>query len=204
MNITNIQDVNKPLSANVESSEFIGGDGAVIAPGPALFSQLPAGGSESLDVIGLVQSMGINSSKGTTTVGELGTMKQYLISMRGRKSWSFARLTTEMSNALRALYSYHLKLHEGEYKEGINYPNGPIWENLEHPLFKKSIGISLSYYDGEPGQRNLVARVYLENCVVAAIGGSGTQGQKGTLDNLVLQWGNLVYEKIKVEEVDNG
>ena len=199
MSINDITNVNQPLDGDVQSSEFVGGDGIFIAPGPALFKDLnPEEGSAGLHVIVLFLAMDLNSSKNTITVGELGTVKKFLISMRGVKAMILSRLETEDDNILRAVYSYLIAQHP-DWVEGLNYPKGPIWENLDHQLFKMPIGLSLTYVDGEPNNREIIGKLYLENCQVANIGGSGTEGQKGVFNNLTIRWAQTKYEPFDKE-----
>jgi hypothetical protein len=202
-NVTEIKNINNHLEEGaIESADILSGDGIIVAPGPPLLDDDTI--TAELLVIGLLQGADVVSNKGVSTVGELGTVKKYIISMRGTKSITFSRLETEDNNALKAIYSFMINLDENsEWVEGTDYPSGPIWKNLDHPLFKKSFGLSLTFLDGQADKREIIGKLYLENCLIANIGNAGSEGQKGVIDNLTIMWSNTKYEPFDTED-NNG
>lgn len=192
--IDEVTNINHPLVANVDNTEFVGGAGYRIAPGPALKPEsLDVG---TLEVIGLLQTVNIASSKTITQVGEIGTHSKYLTTFRGVKSLSFSRLMTNHRNSLYALYSYLIGLHDGthsgydKWEKGKDYPRGPIWKNLEHSLFKKSIGLYALYIDEN---NETQGQIYFENVLIEDLGDASVQGNKGVIETITLKWANTKY-----------
>lgn len=188
---------NDPLNGEVSSIDFVGGDGIIIAPGPPLFSDLSNDGVSvnNLETIGLIQGLNINSSKGLKKFGELGSSARYIVTTRGRKVASLPRIITKQRNILKALYSYVVEVQHGNktndpWFEGIHYPNGNIWKNIDHELFKRSIGLLVIM---KTGDHRILGKIYLENVLIENMNDAVADRDRGIAENVTMTWARTRY-----------
>ncbi len=189
---------NEPIGGQANSIEFIGGDGIIVAPGPALLANMSTYGYGVIDLkpIGLLQGLDVNTFKRVNKTSELGTHARYNTTSRGDKVIAIPRIITKQSNLLKAMYNFLLDVEHGENSdepwtvETGDYPYGNIWKNIDHPLFKKPTGLLIEMMNGK---RELLMLAYLENVLIQQMSDVVAEGQRGLAENVVIKWAKTRY-----------
>lgn len=181
------------------SENILSGDNVLIYVGPARINPdemgpVPEPGEDDTSVtykiklVGLVQGINFSTARPQRQVPELGSKAKYLVSSRGQKQMSMARLMTDHGNVLNAMYRAMT-----ENVENVNKPKGKIWLALDHPLFRKPIGVMLRLirYDdnGDPSE---LQRTYFCDATIASIGAQVNEGDRGIADNVSMLWAETI------------
>lgn len=183
------------------SNNLFGGDNLVVYVGPAQFNLPNAsawltfpdpGGDDSntrCKLVGVIQQLSVQSGRPQRQINEIGSNAKYLVSSRGQKQMTIARIVTTHGNVLYAMYR---SLLEWGNNPAIG-PAGKIWLTLSHPICRRPVG--LAFVAGSYDESNTwIPREikYHENVVVSSIGTQITEGDVGIADNLSLTWSNTI------------
>jgi len=171
-------DVSESLTGTIDdagSKDFIGGSGVT------LYSVEAAGDTPSSgDLIGMAQSISVNTSKRIDQIPEMGTNEKYLVVDRGNKSMSISRILTEDMNLLKALYS------KSSDSTGIN---GLMWKDLDNEVFKTPIALKMVIKNNDG---TVPTEIGLGGVLISGISEDSKEGAKGVVESVSLTWAKTV------------
>lgn len=200
-------DLSKSVDLNNYTSEnIISGDNIILYVGPAKYNVngnwhlVDPGEDDSrqtLKLVGLAQGINFSTARPQRQVPELGSKAKYLVSSRGQKQMSISRIMTTQGSILYALYRSLVEGDDPDNVPLVKKPAGRIWMSMDHPLFKKPIGVMLRLVRyGEDESVTDLQRTYFEDVTVASLGSQITEGERGIAENMNMQWALTVPAKL--------
>lgn len=190
--------MSKSIDNNYYTSEnILSGDNILIYVGPADVNKLLEGGvgplaepgeddtstAHKLKLVGLLQGFNSSTARPQRQVPELGSKAKYLLSSRGQKQMALGRLMTDKGSVLHALYRSLLS----EYPN-IGRPKGTIWTSLDHPIFRKPIGMLIRIVRYDNDNPIDIDKTYFSDLTVTSIGSQINEGDRGIAENVSITW----------------
>ncbi|MDP3014074.1 MAG: hypothetical protein Q8M92_07535 [Candidatus Subteraquimicrobiales bacterium] len=178
------------------SVDILGGDNLVIYVGPP--TKPPSGvtapepgdddggttDAGKFKLVGLCQNLNIGTNRPQRQVPELGSSAKYIVSSRGSKQGSMARIITDGGSVLYCLYKYYRAQNPA-----ASVPNGKIWISIDDPIFKQPIGLMFRIMERLPsGELSQKETIYLEDVTISSIGQGVNEGDRGYMDTLTFTW----------------
>lgn len=146
---------------------------------------------QELPALGLVQSLNIGTAKGVAEVGEIGTEGTANVPTAvGRRQGTLVKIVTKEASLLHAIYRKELEENPELERPAVTHGQ---WENLDHPLFKRPVGLILAYLRLDEDQRPVVDQYeWLQGVLLGRVSHARQYGTIAVSDEATISWDKTV------------